>query len=247
MDLPSFVLSTLHSVESPSSSSGIQIVPRARTVVYRGMWASLPTHPSNPAELNPDVYTSDMITITTDARMEKYQELFGSPSKSQGGDGRGSGVGGPVEAVFWAAKANTQWRIRGKAYVIGPNIESEEAAPVREALKARMLETGKPGSWSWSRELTAHFGNLNPSTRGSFRNPPPGTPMTEQPEHGLELGQTVEDMNDSVARENFRVLVIVPEELDRVDLSNPKRVWRWNYKLSGSGPAPTWETTELWP
>jgi hypothetical protein len=78
--------------------------------------------------------------------------------------------------------------------------------------------------------------------RGSFRNPPPGTPITETPGEGLRLGQTVDDLEDEISRRNFRVLVIVPEEVDRVDLSDPEKGRRWNYKLEAE-----WKETELWP
>lgn len=240
MDSPTFVLSTLHE-NGTSSATTPRVVPRARTVVFRGMWASLPVNPKNPADLNPEAYVSDLPAITTDARMEKVPELWNGarPDEQSGG-------GGPVEAVIWAAKSMTQWRIRGNAYVIGPDIESEGAAPVRQALAAHMRQSGNVESWSWSRELTAQFGNLSPTMRGTFKNPPPGTPVSESPGEGLGLGQKVEDLQDDIARRNFRVLVIVPEDVDRVDLSDSQRGRRWNYKL-GSGGDGSWTTTELWP
>ena len=239
MDTPTFVLSTLHPVE-PSSSSAPSFAPRSRTVVLRGLWASLPSNPKNTAELNPDVYETDLLTITTDARMEKVSELF----KSASGSVSQSGGGGPVEATFWAVEAKTQWRLRGHAYVLGPDIDSDAAASVRTAVEEHMRGNGDTSSWSWGRELTAHFGNLNPVMRGSFKNPPPGTPLTQKPGPGLELGQKVDNLDDEIARRNFRVVVIVPEEVDRVDLSNPAKARRWNYKLAKAG---LWETTELWP
>ncbi|POR39090.1 Uncharacterized protein TPAR_00721 [Tolypocladium paradoxum] len=242
MDSPTFVLSTLHPSDSPPAS----IVPRARTVVFRGMWASLPVNPKNPAALNPDTYRTHLPSITTDARMDKTPELLKTPS---GPEGPQSGGGGPVEGVFWAAEAQTQWRLRGRAYVIGPDIDSEAAAPLRDALAPYMRRTGATagGPWSWSRELTAHFGNLSPLMRGTFRNPPPGTPLGRKPEKGLGLGQRVEDVEDEVARRNFRVVVIVPEEVDRVDLSDPERGQRWNYKFVGTDDTGEWTVTELWP
>ncbi|CAM1511200.1 Fc.00g087130.m01.CDS01 [Cosmosporella sp. VM-42] len=239
MEPPTFVLSTLHPVES-SSSSTPSFVPRSRTVVFRGLWASLPTNPKNTAELNPDVYETDLLTITSDARMEKVSELF----KSASGAVSQSGGGGPVEATIWAVEARTQWRVRGQAYVLGPDIDSDATAPVRKAIEEHMRSRGDTDSWSWSRELTAHFGNLSPVMRGSFKNPPPGTPLSEKPGPGLELGQKVDNLDDEIARQNFRVVVIVPQEVDRVDLSDPAKATRWNYKLAKAG---IWDTTELWP
>ncbi|KAI9167186.1 hypothetical protein HJFPF1_03311 [Paramyrothecium foliicola] len=245
MKQANFTLSTLHPVEPSSTGSSLSFVPRARTVIYRGMWASLPVNPKNNAELNPDAYESDLVSLTTDARMEKIPELF----KSSDSDvSLQSGRGGPVEAVFWPAETQTQWRLRGHAYVIGPDIDAPEAAPIRAELEKHMRAKADASSWSWSRELTAQFGNLSPGMRGSFRNPPPGRPRSEQPGEGLGLGQKVEDLNDKIARENFRVLVIVPEEVDRVDLSDPADQKRWNYKFAGSTETVgSWTTTELWP
>ncbi|KAL7893691.1 pyridoxamine 5'-phosphate oxidase domain-containing protein [Trichoderma sp. SZMC 28014] len=246
MDSPTFTLSTLHPLD------GNQFEPRARTVIFRGMWASLPENHRNPAPRNPAVYTSDLPAITTDVRMEKVPELIGSRHESSSAPPEPQSiVGGPVEAVFWAKSSSTQWRLRGQAYVIGPDIESEAAAPVREALQPWMRATGgadeQKDAWSWGRELTSWFGNLSPLMRGSFRNPPPGTPLTQEPEPGLGLGQEVEDVNDALARRNFRVLVIVPENIDQVDLSDPKRARRWNHRAEVSESEISWRTTELWP
>jgi len=92
----SFTLSTLH-----RSGSGT-ITPRARTCIYRGLWASLPEDNRNPAPRNPQVYESDLPVLTTDVRMEKAGELgLAGPE--------GSGGGGPVEAVWWAERLKTQW------------------------------------------------------------------------------------------------------------------------------------------
>ncbi|KAG6027547.1 hypothetical protein E4U41_000896 [Claviceps citrina] len=238
MKPPNFTLSSVYQV-SPSS-----FLPRARTVVYRGMWASLVPNSKNPAALNPASYQTDLPTITTDARMDKVSELF--PTSTPAGCPL-SAKGGPVEAVFWAAESQTQWRLRGQAYMIGPDIDSDHATSVRESLLPYMRkirpEEQTDEYWSWSRELTAHFGNVSPLMRGTFRNPPPGTPRHEEPEQGLRLSQKVEDLHDTVARQNFRVLVIVPEEVDRVGLADAEGGRRWKYTLEKEA----WRETELWP
>ncbi|PHH67124.1 hypothetical protein CDD82_1500 [Ophiocordyceps australis] len=243
---PTFTLASLHRCGSN------ELLPRARTVVYRGMWTRLPDNPKNPAPRNPRTYTSFMPTFTTDFRMEKVPDLMPSSHSHAQQQSKSSGGGGPVEAVFWIPEACTQWRVRGRAFVLGPDIESDAAAPVRDALMPSMhpldSEAGHEANWSWSRELTAHFGNLSPLMRGSFRGPPPGTPVTGPPDNGHGLGQRVTDVHDARARANFGVVVIVPDEVDRVDLSNPDESRRWNYKLDTGGqhPAP-WKETVLWP
>ncbi|WQF85793.1 Putative FMN-binding split barrel [Colletotrichum destructivum] len=255
MASPEFSLATLHSAPSTAAAgAGAGAVPRLRTVIFRGLWASLPVNPKNTADLNPPAYESDLLTLTTDARMAKVPDLIGGSSASP------SGSGGPVEACFWT-DAKVQWRVRGEAYVLGPDVEREASAAVRETLLARMRrvpdKTADDG-WSFAREVTAHFGNLSPMMRGTFRNPEPGTPRgANPPGDQLKLGQKVEDLHDEVARANFRVVVIVPTEVDQTDLSNSEDPRRWLYRFVGAAadgePADGaersngWEKVELWP
>ena len=260
MPQPTFVLSTLHQTSNPSSGVP-SFVPRARTCVYRGLWACLQPDDRNPAPRNPAIYQSELPVLTTDVRMEKAHELLSSPT-AMGNAGESWG-GAPVEAVWWAEASRTQWRMRGTAWLLGPDVEedAEGARAVREALGKRMRRVeGVDGTeeWSWRREVTGHFGNLSPVMRGSFRNPPPGRPVVlpVSPGKGLGLGQRVEDLEDRVARGNFRVVVIVPNEVDQVDLSDLERAKRWLYVYRGLSQEPTqpggevtgeWEKVELWP
>ncbi|RDW80479.1 hypothetical protein BP5796_05177 [Coleophoma crateriformis] len=265
MDSPEFVFTSLHPAQDPNSP--VPYVPRARTCILRGLWAELPENKHNKAPRNEMVYESDLLTVTTDVRMAKVPEIFAS---GQGhGDisqSQGSGGGGPVEAVFWAKEAMTQWRFRGEAYVVGPDIEGEgdESSGVRTVkskIGARMRvvqEKGKEG-WSWATELTAHFGNLSPGMRGSFKNPEPGSPVSKVPEDSrLSLGQQVNDLHDEICRKNFRVVIIRPDEVEQVDLSVPDKARRWKFtyigpeaqsRENGDGEEilGEWKKEELWP
>ncbi len=117
-------------------------------------------------------------------------------------------------------------------------------------------EEGKE-SWSWNTELTAHFGNLNPMMRGSFKNPTPGSPVSVPPkDSSLSLGQKVMDLHDKVARSNFRLIIIKPDEVEQVDLSNPAEARRWNFTYVGPNGGKDsqagedvgeWKKEELWP
>ncbi|KAI8635224.1 pyridoxamine 5'-phosphate oxidase-domain-containing protein [Xylariaceae sp. FL1651] len=380
MESPEFVLSTVRRNPSPPNpshrrSSGFTAAaaaaappppppyfPRARTCIFRGLWACLPMNPKNDAPLNPPgVWESDLLTFTTDARMDKMEELWmeededeegeggqglldrshqgrrvggGDPSsptttkvgeelweegllargkgedkdkdkdKNQGGEQetekdkerkgkekrsrhdrlRGSGGGAPVEAVFWARGPGVQWRVRGRAYVLAPDVDrSAEGREVAALLRGRMRrpasgsspdadpkgegeDRGGGGEWSFAREITAHFGNLSPAMRGTFRNPPPGRPVSSSLplDNGLALGQKVTDLEDPVARANFRVVVIVPDALDQADLSDPEHPRRWLYTYVGGGGSSggdnahgkeeegvvrqgEWEKVEVWP
>ncbi|OTB06343.1 hypothetical protein M426DRAFT_319075 [Hypoxylon sp. CI-4A] len=273
MASPEFALGTVR--KQDSSSSAHHYAPRVRTCIFRGLLAGLPVNPKNEASLNPDVCDSDLLTFTTDRRMDKMAELFGADAESES-EGKllsdGSGGGAPVEATFWAQGSSTQWRVRGKAYVLAPDVEtSEEGKRVIALLTTRMRrrkenhddgggndKKGGEEQWSFAREITAHFGNLSPLMRGSFRNPPSGTPVAVPVnDDRLGLGQKVTDLNDEVARANFRLVVVVPDQVDRADLSDPERGRRWLYTyVGGDEVEPTksgglvesgWEKVEVWP
>lgn len=224
MASPEFVFTSLHPAENKDSP--VPYVPRARTCIFRGMWAELPENKHNDAPRNERVYESDMLTLTTDVRMAKIPEIFSSSSGHGNVEqSQGSGGGGPVEAVFWAKEVMFQWRFRGEAWVVGPDVEGsgEESSgtrTVKSKVRERMRvvrEEGKDG-WSWAKELTAHFGNLSPGMRGTFKNPVPGSPVSIPPaDKSLGLGQKVEDLHDEVARKNFRLIII---KVSRASLSD---------------------------
>ncbi|KAK4145825.1 pyridoxamine 5'-phosphate oxidase-domain-containing protein [Dichotomopilus funicola] len=283
---PTFTLATLQQQTPtlPSSSStaaadsadsadstNSTAFPRARTCVFRGFWASLSPHPSNPAPLNPTgVFESDLLVFTTDGRSEKVGGLFSSGTRSSDVKDTGgkeetlqTGGGGQVEAVWWVDKpeVRTQWRVRGRAWVLGSDVEGggEKAEEVRGVLRGRMrrlLPRDENGDWSFAREVTAHFGNLTPLMRGTFKGPPPGVPVACGAGDGEVLAQRVEGVEDEAARRNFRVVVIVPEEVDQVDLSEELKPRRWLYvyrgedgkaRLPGGEVIGEWEKVEVWP
>lgn len=232
---------------------------------------------NNPAPRNPPLYESDLPVFTTDARAAKAGELFDSAAGAGGGGmgpGSTTGGGGPVEAVFWIEPAQTQWRLRGSGWVLAAedaDSGSGGARRARAALMARMRrrkaqdgEEGKAGDedegagaeWSFAREVTAHFGNLSPLMRGSFKGPPPGVPVAYGAGEGEVLGQRLNDVEDEAALRNFRVVVIVPHEVDQIDLSDEVRHRRWLYVYRGPGGKPKeaggemfgdWERIEMWP
>ncbi|KAF2721623.1 hypothetical protein K431DRAFT_303374 [Polychaeton citri CBS 116435] len=256
MDSPEFVFSSLH--PSPTEGASVPYLPRARYCIFRGFWSELPENKHNQAPQNERVYESEMPTFTTDVRMNKPIEIF-APSAGHAKDEsqtQGSGGGGPCEAVWWVKGKMTQWRVKGQAFIVAPDIEgqgeqSKESSGVRTVkseLGSRMRIVKQDGvdQWSWNRELTAHFGNNSPGMRGSFKNPPPGQPVDEPyDDKNLEIGTKVEDLEDPVARKNFRLVVIKPDEVESVDLSDPKKSRRQVYKIDNS--TGTWSHGESWP
>ncbi len=80
---------------------------------------------------------------------------------------------------------------------------------------------------------------------GTFANPPPGQAVDKPYDERLKLGEAVNDLHDPIARENFRVVIIRPDEVESVDLSDPKKARRQVYKYdSASG---SWSHEERWP
>ena len=142
------------------------------------MWAELPENEHNPAPKNEKVYESDLPTFTTDIRMEKVGQLFESSPGKEGLKSeeqvQGSGGGGAVEAVWWIKDEGVQWRVKGRAFVVGTDMDSENDSGVRtvksevgERMRVATGMEGKEGQWSWGREITGHFGNMSPGMRGT--------------------------------------------------------------------------------
>ncbi|KAF2396640.1 hypothetical protein EJ06DRAFT_533905 [Trichodelitschia bisporula] len=245
MPSPEFTLAT--------TTTTRPFLPRARTCIFRGFWTALPTSVHNPAPRNPPIYESDCLTFTTDARSEKVRELTRHPEANRDGSG-----GADVEAVFWAREAGVQWRVRGKAYVLDLEEADREVRSHHERVTARvvvsqwMRRVGEGTGWSWKREVEAHFGNMAPVMRGSFKAPPPGKPVDEEYDSAsLKQGELVEDLQDPVARENFRVVVITPFEVEATDLNDMARARRRLYTLEElderEDREEQWTEVETWP
>lgn len=173
-----------------------------------------------------------------------------------------SGGGGRVEAIFWIEGASAEWRFRGRAYVLGNDIESENAAAklVRDKITQRMLpvsssEKEKRGvneAWSFSRELTSCFGVLSPEMRGHYQHPRPFGPkshgMRDGEGFGIVVGDSKGELEDRKAREHFRVVGIVPDEVEWVDLGDFHEGKRWLWKFGGlEEGAEVWRAEEMWP
>ncbi|KAK5089959.1 hypothetical protein LTR05_000127 [Lithohypha guttulata] len=235
--------------------------PRVRSCIHRGFWTQLPENKHNELPKNPAIYESDCPVFTTDARMEKTYHMFAT-GKGHGDREQsksGTGGGGPVEAIYWVKDTSTQWRIRGKGWLIAANdIEGgTEAAQnsgtmtVKAQLGRYMRPVGdhesKNSEWSWRREVENQFENLSP-----------GHPISEgKTEEGEALGQKAGHLSDEdLARKNFRVVVITPEVVERTDLSDPENSKRWTYTLAKEFGGPggneekkeqEWNVVETWP
>ncbi|KAJ5342517.1 hypothetical protein N7541_011641 [Penicillium brevicompactum] len=140
-------------------------VPRLRTCGCRGFFPELELHPKGQEAMdqqvedggNPSVFESDMLTFTTDTRMEKLSQLESS--------------GNAIEAVFWLKDLMTQWRIKGTAYAIGnPQGEAaEDERHSRQVVQKALRETknSDTSKWTWERAVTKYFANHSPVARVS--------------------------------------------------------------------------------
>ncbi|KAJ5587201.1 FMN-binding split barrel-related protein, partial [Penicillium hispanicum] len=226
-------------------------VPRVRTCGCRGFFPELELHPKGQEDMdqqvegggNPPLYESDMLSFTTDIRMEKLAHLDSS--------------GHAIEGMFWLKDLMAQWRVKGRAFAIGdPDENAEHERVSRGEIGSRLrVKDGvdtDANNWAWEKAVTKYFANHSPIMRGSFRNPPPGQPRSQVPEDpAFRLGQKVTDLHDPVARANFRVVAIIPEEVERLDLSDYDNIRRWKWSLvnkdtEGRTPG-QWVETELWP
>ena len=236
-------------------------LPRVRTCIHRGFWASLPDNPHNKLPKNPTVYDSDCPTFTTDARMCKVHDVFAT-GKGKGTleqSRAGTGGGGPVEAVYWVKEVMMQWRIKGQCWIIAADdveregegdMQNSGTVTMKAVLQRYMHKTGETGGWSWKREVENHFANLSPVMRGTFKNPPPGQPLKDGAGPGEQLGQKAGDLQEeALARTNFRVAVITPEEVEQLDLNDPANNQRWVWTLGGNGKhqVAEWKMVETWP
>ncbi|PWW76562.1 hypothetical protein C7212DRAFT_319857 [Tuber magnatum] len=191
-------------------------------MIYRGLLASLPPNAQNPlSNHNPPLYTSHLPTFTTDSRMTKTSELL---STLKPGESTGTSVGDYVEAMFWFESTQNQWRMRGRTYLLAEE-DVDETPAITDVLERHLvsrntgtLSEGEKEKWTWKKEVQMHFANLTPALRGSFANPPPGTPVSLGDNGGAIKGVKIqneevmsEDGTVAVARRNFRVGVVVPE------------------------------------
>jgi pyridoxamine 5'-phosphate oxidase len=141
-------------------------VPRVRYCGYRCLFGDLDLHPSAAKQLeeeketNPPVYETDMLTFTTDVRMEKTENF--------------KDFDGAIEVAFWVKDVMTQWRIRGKAFVVGddPKKQSEKEArsEISKGLrkKADQQASVDEKDWTWEKEIASYFANHSPVMRGTL-------------------------------------------------------------------------------
>lgn len=223
---------------------------------------------------NPPTYESDMLCFTTDIRMDKLAQLETSEHAIEAMfwlkdlmtqwriKGKALAIGDPRGVESEQEKANRESlhsSLRIKDDYNGSAADwTWERAITKYFANHSPLARGEllfadlallpfhvyPSPFS-DLHLTSNLG------QGSFKNPAPGMPRPQASKNpALRMGQRVTDLQDPVARGNFRVVVIQPEEVERLDLSNQEDMRRWNWSLDLDGDEENqadWIETEVWP
>ncbi|KAK6508125.1 hypothetical protein TWF506_010228 [Arthrobotrys conoides] len=254
---PTFAFATV----AASQAGGIA-APHVRTLVFRGFYAELPVNKYNPVSGNIG-FKSDLIAFTTDKRMEKFRDLGGIEGVTSSSL---STATNNAEACFWIPSDQNpmigkQWRIRGRCFVLPRDLETEdrEIQETKKWLVERLSKDGGGNSseFDFAKEYKAHFGNLSPVLRGSFRNPLPGAPK-ELGDGGLTPKCPIGDdqLDEEVALSHFRVAVIEPTRVEYLDLEGrTKTIWvlvgsnsEKDEQLENFGKVDgTWREVEVWP
>ncbi|KAH7886320.1 pyridoxamine 5'-phosphate oxidase-domain-containing protein [Phlebopus sp. FC_14] len=172
--------------------------PRVRSVVHREFLT---------ANAFPNV---PLIVSTTDIRTPKVFQMMN--------------IGQRVEAVYWTASTQEQYRITGKASVI-PRPGCQSPCPSGSGLI--FDELAKEG-FDWENKRVEVFDRMSGHLKASWCRPIPGTPLeggyeeaNKWPEKLPKLGgaESEEDKkNLEYALENFALLLIEPFEVDFVEL-----------------------------
>ncbi|EIW87266.1 hypothetical protein CONPUDRAFT_79395, partial [Coniophora puteana RWD-64-598 SS2] len=171
--------------------------PRVRSHVLRDTLApSSPPHSAHP-----------ILVSTTDVRTPKVTQLAQSNR---------------VEAVFWAANTNEQYRIRGRAHVF-PHRSLGGALHEKSSVFAQLKAEG----FDWEAKRKEVFDALKPDMRASWARPTPGSPLLnlEDAEKWPRELPTLEDAQDEETRArvkeayaNYALLIIEPEQVDFCEL-----------------------------
>jgi pyridoxamine 5'-phosphate oxidase len=192
-----FALATLKSGSKPR--------PAVRTVMFRGFVGETKGDepPSQLTGGNPPAESS-LFLVSTDALMAKVGELEQS--------------NGAFEVCWWHAGTNQQIRFSGTAHLYRIN------GPInfQESHLKRYIQAD--GEWRWEKECDRLWRAHKPGIRGSFRNPPPGSPLNTEKKKKLQVVKLNGDDNGPDAREakeRFSLIILEATELEVLTLDPP--------------------------
>lgn len=169
-------------------------VPRARMCGFRGFFPvssirqsvrkNLEEEHHLPHSLDSSIFglESDMLSFSTDSRMEKVDNIRFNDA---------------IEAVFYLRDLSVQWRIKGTAHIIGSSDSDPEEQRSRQEISKGLRKLDPPKEepdpvallgynkdevpqqklqkeylpWSWEKVMTIYFANHSPLLRGLFPSP----------------------------------------------------------------------------
>ncbi|MCJ1330432.1 hypothetical protein MMC10_007116 [Thelotrema lepadinum] len=201
-------------------------LPRVRTVGHAGFW-------SVNSAASEATSVSCCLTFITNSRFNKVADVFGQIDQLPEDFetyGLASGGGGPVEAVYWLEQIKMQWRMRGRCFFV---------------TDGRAAAGSLAGEDEQERERRRREGLA--VTKAAVRPHMVGV-VDEQQVNGIEDGGDADvdsiweaevqgyyqrlslEIQPLFLRSSFAVGIIVPEEVEMMDLTDAtvtrRRIWK---------------------
>jgi hypothetical protein len=186
----------------------IEGCPNVRTCIFRGFLF--------------DDKKTNILTFTTDVRMEKFEHLLKNPK---------------FEACFWFPNSNVQFRLSGNARcvtlgnisttnaeigdypLVSPNV-IEQYSSNTDLSHMLPQEPHKPSAEEWEQELTNKWVNLSTKLKSSFRKPEPGSKVTPEKQKLLDsISRGVDGSNEEDGKKNYALVLLLVDKVDYVDLN----------------------------
>lgn len=208
--------------------------PKVRTCVYRGFIFN-------------DKKTN-VITFTTDIRMEKFEHLKTNPK---------------FEACFWFPATNEQFRVSGDAKLltmnntttfnhelgnyplISPNVIKQYSSSL-DLSNTEHHNTSAPSNPSpqeWESELKGKWEDLSRNLKSSFRKPEPGSIITPEKQKLLDsISRGVDGSHEVDGAKNFALVLLLADKVDYANLNGHQS--RYVYSRYDDDQ---WDETEICP
>lgn len=205
-------------------------LPRVRSIGHAGFWSIATTKGR---------VDSPCPTFTTDSRDNKVAHIFGKDETDRslpGFDvfGRGSGGGGSVEAVYWLAKVKMQWRLRGKCHLITDGAGDDN------------LDSGQDNTHDHQQRrqegLTSSKAAIRPHLVSSDHDSIQDDDSAWEAEVQGYYQRLSREIQISFLRSSFTVGIIVPDEVEMMDLTDATVARRkiWKFEASEHGGQSKW-------
>lgn len=209
--------------------------PSVRTVVYRG-FAGQPRKDDEPTGGNPiSNVTSGLIICSSDRLMLKSEQILNQQRLDNNTNG--------FEVCWWHQGTEEQIRISGHAWLLTSDTSGTPGFPGSRLIADHFeFESDEQaGKWTWESERLRQFAKHSPGLRGTFQNPHPATPLTDDKKSKVQAGTTLpgslEEAKDEEekrkveeALKRFCLVVLEPQEVDYLKVEPPPARKQWKLK-----------------